>query len=120
MLDHFAGVDVALQLHESAFRLYATQLDSFAKGSAAQDVGGTYDAHTLRLTNDDRRLACLGGVLTRLEKLVGFFAATVPERQEPTPGDDAADARWVHLDEISTLASVDGLLDFLRANRVVD
>jgi len=48
------------------------------------------------------------------------FAATVPERQEPTPGDDAADARWVHLDEISTLALVDGLLDFLRANRVVD
>ena len=48
------------------------------------------------------------------------FAATVPERQEPTPCDDAADARWVHLDEISTLALVDGLLDFLRANRVVD
>ena len=48
------------------------------------------------------------------------FAATVPERQEPTPGDDAADARWVHLDEVSTLALVDGLLDFLRANRVVD
>ena len=48
------------------------------------------------------------------------FAATVPERQEPTPGDDAADVRWVHLDEISTLALVDGLLDFLRANRVVD
>lgn len=48
------------------------------------------------------------------------FAATVSERQTPTPGDDAADARWVHLDEISTLALVDGLLDFLRANRVED
>ena len=48
------------------------------------------------------------------------FAATVSERQTPTPGDDAADARWIHLDEISTLALVDGLLDFLRANRVVD
>ncbi|MGB0996011.1 MAG: NUDIX hydrolase [Acidimicrobiales bacterium] len=48
------------------------------------------------------------------------FAATVPERQEPTPGDDAADARWVNLDEISSLALVDGLLDFLRANRLVD
>jgi ADP-ribose pyrophosphatase YjhB (NUDIX family) len=48
------------------------------------------------------------------------FAATVPERQEPTAGDDAADARWVHLDEISTLALVDGLLDFLQANRVLD
>ena len=48
------------------------------------------------------------------------FAATVSERQTPTPGDDAADARWFHLDEISTLALVDGLLDFLRANRVVD
>ena len=48
------------------------------------------------------------------------FAATVSERQTPTPGDDAADARWVHVDEISTLALVDGLLDFLRANRVVD
>lgn len=48
------------------------------------------------------------------------FAATVPERQEPTPGDDAADARWVNLEEISSLALVDGLLDFLRANRLVD
>ena len=48
------------------------------------------------------------------------FAATVTERQAPTPGDDAADARWVHLDEISTLALVDGLLDFLRANRALD
>ena len=48
------------------------------------------------------------------------FAATVSERQTPTPADDAADARWVHFDEISALALVDGLLDFLRANRVVD
>ena len=48
------------------------------------------------------------------------FAATVIERQAPTPGDDAADARWVHLDEISTLALVDGLLDFLRGNRTLD
>ena len=48
------------------------------------------------------------------------FAATVTERQAPTPGDDAADVRWVHLDEISTLALVDGLLDFLRVNRALD
>ena len=48
------------------------------------------------------------------------FAATVSERQTPTPGDDAADARWVQLDEISALALVDGLLDFLRANRALD
>lgn len=48
------------------------------------------------------------------------FAATVIERQAPTPGDDAADARWVPLDEISTLALVDGLLDFLRGNRTLD
>ena len=48
------------------------------------------------------------------------FAATVTERQTPTPGDDAADARWVYLDEISSLALVDGLLDFLRANRDLD
>ena len=48
------------------------------------------------------------------------FAATVIERQAPTPGDDAADARWFHLDEISTLALVDGLLDFLRGNRTLD
>ena len=48
------------------------------------------------------------------------FAATVTERQTPTPGDDAADACWVHLDEISALALVDGLLEFLRANRTLD
>lgn len=48
------------------------------------------------------------------------FAATVTERQAPTPGDDAAAARWIHLDEISTLALGDGLLDFLRTNRVLD
>ena len=48
------------------------------------------------------------------------FSATVTERQSPTPGDDAADARWFDLDEIPTLALVDGLLDFLRANQVLD
>jgi 8-oxo-dGTP diphosphatase len=42
------------------------------------------------------------------------------EPGERMADDDAADARWVHLDEISTLALVDGLLDFLRVNRALD
>ena len=46
------------------------------------------------------------------------FAATVPERQTPTPGDDAA-ARWVHLDEVSTRVGRRPAR-LPRANRVVD
>ena len=48
------------------------------------------------------------------------FAATVTERQAPTPGNDAAGAQWIHLDKISTLALGDGPLDFLRTNRILD
>lgn len=48
------------------------------------------------------------------------FVATVTERRDPTPGDDAAAARWVHVAEIPALTLVDGLLDFLRASRILD
>jgi len=48
------------------------------------------------------------------------FVASVTERRDPTPGDDAAAARWVHVAEIPALTLVDGLLDFLRASRILD
>ncbi|MEO0495209.1 MAG: NUDIX domain-containing protein [Actinomycetota bacterium] len=48
------------------------------------------------------------------------FAATVERLVVPVAGDDAAEARWVPAAAVADLALVDGLLDFLRANTVVD
>lgn len=42
------------------------------------------------------------------------FLATVPEKTEPTPGDDAAAARWVPLDEVETLDCTPRFVETLR------
>jgi 8-oxo-dGTP diphosphatase len=47
------------------------------------------------------------------------FAVTVLDDDEPTPGDDADDARWVPVDELSDLPLVDGLLEFLADHGIV-
>lgn len=48
------------------------------------------------------------------------FAATVVGDATLQAGDDAAEARWVALDEVGTLDLVDGMLTFLREHGVVD
>lgn len=47
------------------------------------------------------------------------FAATCLEPGEPVAGDDAAAARWVPLHEVTDLALVDGLIDFLGEHDVI-
>ena len=48
------------------------------------------------------------------------FAATVTGATNLQAGDDAAEARWVALDELETVDLVDGMLTFLREHGVVD
>ena len=48
------------------------------------------------------------------------FHATPLEREEPNAASDAIDARWVPLWQVSELALVDGLLDFLADHQVID
>jgi ADP-ribose pyrophosphatase YjhB (NUDIX family) len=47
------------------------------------------------------------------------FSATVLERIEPRPGDDASEARWVPLHEVADYALVDGLAEFLHEHGVL-
>jgi 8-oxo-dGTP diphosphatase len=48
------------------------------------------------------------------------FEVTVLERREPVAGDDAADAAWVPLADVTDLTLVDGLAEFLHDNGVLD
>jgi len=41
------------------------------------------------------------------------FWVKIVHPQDPVPGDDAADARWVRFDDLAGLALVDGLAEFL-------
>ncbi|HEX7167209.1 MAG TPA: NUDIX domain-containing protein [Acidimicrobiales bacterium] len=47
------------------------------------------------------------------------FGATLLERQEPTAGDDADEARWVPLADVAELQLVDGLAEFLHEHGVI-
>ena len=42
-----------------------------------------------------------------------FLVTVLDERPKPTAGDDAAEARWVPLEEVTDLVLVEGLADFL-------
>jgi 8-oxo-dGTP diphosphatase len=44
---------------------------------------------------------------------------TVLDDRDPTPGDDAAEAAWVPLEDVATLPLVDGLAEFLHDHGVL-
>jgi 8-oxo-dGTP diphosphatase len=48
------------------------------------------------------------------------FVATVLEHGEPVAGDDAAEVRWVPLDEVLDLNIVDGLPEFLHEHGILE
>lgn len=48
------------------------------------------------------------------------FRVDVLADQEPVAGDDAAEARWVPLHEVTDLALVDGLAEFLHENGILE
>jgi ADP-ribose pyrophosphatase YjhB (NUDIX family) len=47
------------------------------------------------------------------------FAVTVPSPQEPTPGSDASEARWVSLGDVRRMNLVAGLRTFLEEHGVL-
>jgi 8-oxo-dGTP diphosphatase len=47
------------------------------------------------------------------------FAVTLLGDEEPRPGDDALDARWVPLDEVADWLLVDGLAEFLHDHGIL-
>ncbi len=48
------------------------------------------------------------------------FEVTVLSSDPPVAGDDAAEARWVALDEVAELRLVDGLAEFLHEHGVIE
>ena len=47
------------------------------------------------------------------------FAVSLLEAREPTPGDDAVEARWVPLWDVAEMALVDGLAEFLHDHDIL-
>ncbi len=52
--------------------------------------------------------------------IVDFLAVPLDPLQPLVPGDDAAEARWVPLEEVTLLALVPGLADFLAEHGVIE
>ena len=48
------------------------------------------------------------------------FVATVLEHGEPVAGDDAAEVRWVPVDDVLELNLVDGVAEFLHEHGILD
>jgi 8-oxo-dGTP diphosphatase len=48
------------------------------------------------------------------------FEVTVLDEAPPTAGDDAAEARWVPLPEVTDLRLVDGLAEFLHEHGIIE
>jgi 8-oxo-dGTP diphosphatase len=48
------------------------------------------------------------------------FTVVVLDDVEPTPGDDAVEAAWVPLPQVSELDLVDGLAEFLADEGIID
>jgi 8-oxo-dGTP diphosphatase len=80
-----------------------------------------------------REVAEETGVAVEAGELVGFveridgarhqvifdFRARASGARDPRPGDDAAEAAWVALDQVELLALVDGMAEFLRRHHVL-
>jgi mutator protein MutT len=47
------------------------------------------------------------------------FRVTVLSEDQPTAGDDAAEAGWVPLEDVASLPLVDGLAEFLHENGIL-
>lgn len=52
--------------------------------------------------------------------ILDFLVSALDPSPPPTPGDDAAEAAWVRLDELDGLPLVEGLLDFLVDHSILD
>jgi 8-oxo-dGTP diphosphatase len=48
------------------------------------------------------------------------FVATVLEHGEPVAGDDAAEVRWVPVDDVLELNLVEGIAEFLHEHGIID
>ena len=118
LIDSFLGTDAALDLHETAYRLYVTNLGEFETGPRQSDdeqrrrqgatapVSVTRDDHRLLLpVQGDHRLPRLAEWLSRMDRLAAFLAERLPElrtrlhRSKPMlaiyPGGGAQCARHV-------------------------
>jgi 8-oxo-dGTP diphosphatase len=58
-------------------------------------------------------------ISTRYHFVIADFAVTPLSFDPPQPSSDANDARWVPLDEVSDLALVAGLAEFLYDHRII-
>jgi 8-oxo-dGTP diphosphatase len=83
----------------------------------------------VREVREETGLECVCGPLIGWVERVGDgsahhvildFEVTVLDDTVPQAGDDAAEARWVPLAEVTDLRLVDGLVEFLHEHGIID
>jgi 8-oxo-dGTP diphosphatase len=82
----------------------------------------------VREVAEETGLECICGELLGWVEIIGSdhhfvvldFVVTVLEHGVPVAGDDAAEVRWVPVDDVLELALVDGLAEFLHEHGILD
>lgn len=89
--------------------------------------GETLAEAVIREVEEETGLECVCGelvgwverILDEHHFVILDFVATVLEHGRPVAGDDAAEVRWVPLDDVIELRLVDGLAEFLHENGIL-
>jgi 8-oxo-dGTP diphosphatase len=82
----------------------------------------------VREVAEETGLECICGEMLGWVEIIGSdhhfvvldFVVTVLEHGVPVAGDDAAEVRWVPVDDVLELALVDGLAEFLHEHGILD
>jgi len=90
--------------------------------------GETLAEAVVREVAEETGLECVCGELLALAEVVETdhhfvildFLATVLDHGEPVAGDDAAEVRWVPVDQVLELRLVDGLAEMLHEQGILD
>jgi 8-oxo-dGTP diphosphatase len=90
--------------------------------------GETVAEAVVREVREETGLECVCGELLgwveRIDEAYHFVildhVATVLEHGTPVAGDDAAEVRWVPIDDVLELRLVDGLAEFLHEHGILD
>lgn len=122
----------AVVLHDGALLLvrrgHGPAAGEWSVPGGRVERGETLAEAVVREVAEETGLECVCGELMGWVEVVDDehhfvildFVVTVLEHGDPVAGDDAAEVRWVPVDDVLELRLVDGLAEFLHEHGILD